>query len=532
MLPALENSKTYRYVQKDFSKGLWHRCGGGQRSVFDCENISTAQHPALSPGVPRRSWLFLSDGVQGMHCADTLYLASDGELYKSLGENNMHLLGSVSQENKVFGSLGNSVLILPDFKVYDVEKATLTSKRVRLTLTEVLVQNQDYVDQDGIARALVRNTLYCVDFNFLDYFKPGDSVRIEGTAHNNGYYTVRGVEEHYLRFDQGSFTTEDMEVCILIKDAPALSGTCTVGDRLWGYAGNTIYACAPGDVANWYRYDGDAQSSYRVTVADKGAFTACVMHAGHPVFFKSDCMVEVYGDRPSNFALVHTRLSGVAQGSGASLCSVGGSMLYLSHNGVMRCSGSNAKVISEAIGKRLKNGVAATDGRRYYLCAEDESGTRALYVYDTETDAWSREDDDKGILYLGSMGGDVFAYCADNAVYVIGEDATGHGTPQAMPQSFVEFHPITDKACGEIVPLRLGLRVWCDEDCKLTLWVSYDGEAWQQRATLQNAGQRLWYVPLSVRACHSLGVRVEGRGNYRICALIGEYKSYAEHARL
>lgn len=495
-----------------------------EHSVFDCENISGAQYPALAPRVPRRSWMYLSEGVQGMYCLDDLYLACDGELLKSLDENSLLLLGNVSTEKKVFGSLGNSLLILPDFKVYDTVKGGLSSKSVRLKLINVLVQHQSYVDEEGIARTIKYNTLHCIDFSFLDYFKPGDSIRIEGTLSNNGCYTVRSVEEFDLRFDENSFVPDDIPICYVIKDAPRLEGACSTDDRIWGYVGNTIYACAPGEVANWYRYDGDAQSSYRVTVADKGPFTACVMHAGHPVFFKSDCMVEVYGNSPTNFALVQTCLSGVAQGSGASLCSVGGKMLYLSHNGVTCCSGGSTKVISEALGKQLKNGVATTDGRRYYLCAEDESGTRALYIYDTETDAWYKEDDKTGILYLGCLGGDVFAYCANNAVYIIGEDMTGHGTKQGMAESYVTFHPITDDARGEIVPVRLGLRVWCDADSELSLSVSYDSKEWQQRATLQNEGERLWYVPLAPRACHSLGVRVTGKGNYRICSLIAEYK--------
>ena len=101
---------------------------------------------------------------------------------------------------------------------------------------------------------------------------------------------------------------------------------------------------------------------------------------------------------------------------------------------------------------------------------------------------------------------------------------TGHGTKQGEAESYVTFHPITDDARGEIVPVRLGLRVWCDADSALSLSVSYDGKEWQQRATLQNEGERLWYVPLAPCACHSLGVRVTGKGNYRICSLIAEYK--------
>ncbi len=523
MLPALEPTKTCRRVQHDFTKGLWHRHGGEERSFYDCENISGEQHPVIAPRVPRRRWLNLAQGLQGMHCSNALYIACDGELFMSLSENRMLLLGNVNSEKKVFGSLDNHVLVLPDGKVYDTATGHLTSKQVKLLLANVLVQNQNYVDEDGVARAIRNNTLHCVDFNFRDFFKPGDSIRITGTKSNNGYFTIRAVEEFDLRFDENAFVPDDIPACYLIMDIPALQGICTSDDRLWGYADNTIYACAPGLVTNWYRYDGDAQSSYRATVADKGAFTGCVMHAGHPVFFKSNCMVEVYGDSPENYALVQTCLSGVAQGSGASLCSVGGSMIYLSDNGVISCSGGSTKVISEALGTHLKDGVATTDGRRYYLSAVDTQGVRALYVYDTQTQAWHKEDGDN-VVYLGYLSGDVYAYCDNNVVYVIGRDATSNGTPMEDVESYTEFHPLCDDTRGEIVPVRLGVRVWCDAESTLTMEVSYDGLEWEQCATLQSHGSRLWYVPLQPRACHSLGVRIKGKGNYRICSLIQEYK--------
>lgn len=523
MLPALESTKTYRHVERDFSGGLWHRCGGGENGFYDCENVCGTQHPAISPRPPRRRWMNLSEGVQGMHCSNALYLVSDGELMMSLSENRVRVLGDVSNEPKVFGTLDRSVLVMPDFKVYDTVTEKLSNKYVALLLANVLVHNQDYVDGDGIARTIKRNTLHCVDFNFLDYFKPGDSVRISGTKSNNGYYTIRGVEEFDLRFDEDAFVAEDMPTCYIILDMPLLQGMCTVDDRLWGYMGNYIYACAPGQVTNWYRYDGDAQSSFKMMVADRGPFTACTMHAGHPVFFKCNCMVEVYGDSPVNYSLVRTSLSGVAPGSGASLCSVGGSLYYLSDNGVMCCSGSSARVISEALGTHLKNGFATTDGRRYYLCAVDEQGVRALYVYDTETQAWYKEDG-RNIVHLGYLNGDVYAYCSDNSLYIIGKDVTGNGTPLGEVESYTEFHPLCDYERGEMVPVRLGVRVWCDKDCTLTLSVRYDDGEWEPRATLQNEGERLWYVPLQPRVCHTLRVRVQGRGNYRICALTWEYK--------
>ncbi|MBE6697315.1 MAG: hypothetical protein E7581_02210 [Ruminococcaceae bacterium] len=523
MLPELEKNKTHRQIDDDFSKGLWHRAGKKQGSYFAGENVCGYEYPALISRPPRRVWQLLSEGVQGMCCADGLYFVCDGELLRAKGYNQTEALGRLSQSTKVFGALGSELLILPDFKALDQKSMQLRSLGASLLLGNAMVQNQSFVDEEGKAQSIEFNTLHCIDFNFLDFFSPGDSVCIKGSDYNDGYYTVRAVEEHDLRFDEHAFVPESMMNCIISKSAPAMQGMCACGDRLWGYAGDTIYACAPGLVDNWFRYDGDAQSSYCKSLPSGGDFTACIMHAGHPVFFKSNSMLEVYGDQPDNVSVVETVLSGVAAGSAASLCSVGGDMLYLSENGVVRCSGSTASVISEALGKHLSNGVAASDGRRYYLSAVDGSGMRALYVYDTVTNAWHTEDG-ANILHLAYLNGDVYAYCADHIVYILGQDRTGHGRAQGESSSYVEFHPLTDDARGQIVPVRLGVRVYCAQGCSLTLFVSYDGKDWERRAELQSTGSQLWYVPLQPRACHSLGIRLDGTGDYRILSLIKEYQ--------
>ena len=524
MLPELEKSKTYRKIDDDFTKGLCHRAGSAEGTYFAGENVCGDDHPALRSRPPRRIWLHPKYAVDAMYCAGELYLVSNGELQKALSENKVEVLGNVNKYPKVFGMLGNQLLIMPDFRVYDTETGLLKSRYVNLKLANVLIENQDYVDEDGIARTLKFNTLRCNDFNFLDYFSPGNSILLRGTEHNDGTYTIRGVEEFCLRFDEKSFVAEDIESCTILLDAPyPLDGLCACGGRLWGYAGDTIYATVPGDATNWYRYDGDEQSSYCLQMHGSEPITACVMHDGRPVFFKSNSMVEVYGDNPTNYSVVETPLSGVMQGSSASLCSVDGDMLYLSPNGVVRCSGSTATVISESLGVHLKDGIATTDGRKYYLSAVDPDGKRGLYIYDTVTGAWHMEDGEE-IIALGYLRGDVYACTSDRFVYIIGQNKTGNGIVQGPPLSYIEFHPLNDDARGEIVPVRLGVRVQCELGSVLTLSVSYDGDRWEQRATLECVGSKLWYVPLQPRACHTLGIRIDGDGDYRVLSVIKEYK--------
>lgn len=523
MLPELQSSKTYRQVQDSFASGLWHRQGQKQGTFYAGENLCGADHPALASRSPRQIWQMLSEGAQGMYCADGLYLVSDRELLRAKAYLQLEPLGTLSEGDKAFACLGEQILILPDFAVFDTAAERLVRKGVTLKLGQVLIQNQNYVDQDGIARAIRFNTLHCVDFPFTDFFEPGDSILLQGTLKNDGAYTVREVEQYDLRFDENSFVAEDIVNCTLTNRPPQMTQMCGCGGRLWGFVGSDIYASALGEPANWYRYDGDAESSYKVHVPGEGTFTACISHGGHPVFFKSGSMVEIFGDCPENFAVSETHLSGVKKDSAASLCSVGGDLLYLSDNGVMRCSGSHTELISEALGTTLSQGFATTDGRRYWLCAVDASGTRRLYVYDTHYQAWYVEDG-QDLCALAYMEGQVYAYSQNGTVYLLGEDPVLAGRVQGQVSSSVELYPLEDVSRGKITPLQLGVRVRCESGCQLALWVSYDGGAWQKRAELQAQGERLWYVPLSPQSCFTLGIRIEGEGAYSIRSVVKEYR--------
>lgn len=524
MLPELERAKTYKSVQESFERGLWHRSGQKQNTYFAGENLCGAGHPALAPRPPRRIWQLLSEGAQGMHCAGGLYLVSQGELILAKDYMQHEELGRLGASTaKTFGTLGSQVLILPDFSLLDTGAQTLTPKSVSLLLAQVKVKNQDYVDEDGVARTIKFNTLHCVDFPFTDYFKAGDSIRLSGTQHNDGTYTIRAVEEFHLRFDENSFVAEDIESCTVTNRPPQMTQLCECGGRLWGFAGSHIYACALGEPANWYRYDGDRTSSYAAHVPGKGDFTACVSHGGHPVFFRSDGMVEILGDAPENFAAVEVNLCGVKQDSARSLCSVGGNLIYLSDQGVVRCSGSGTEVLSEALGTNLGAGFAVSDGRRYWLSAVDESGTRRLYVYDSHCRVWHVQDG-ADICALDYMDGQVYALEQNGTVLMLGEHPMQKGMAQSPVASCVEFYPLEDALRGKITPLRLGVRVWCGAGSKLSLSVSYDGGEWQKRAELSAVGERLWYVPLSPQACFSLGVRLEGTGEYSVKSIVKEYR--------
>lgn len=512
-----EDPREIQYAQDDFSLGLWNRSERKLGTFYDCENMAGGLDTCISSRIPRRKWINLSDPIQGMFCSkDHLYFASDGELMMSLSENRVQVLGVMTTETKVFAALGRNVLVLPDFKVYDTVTERLSPKYVRLDLKGASLQNN--------------KTIYCTSYDFTSYFVAGDGIRIAATNSNNGYFTIRSVEKNYLHFDENTFITETFPSTIyVLLEAPDMKGACTAMNRVWGWYGDDnggsstlIYASAPENIARWYRYDNDAESSYKVKVLSDVALTACVSFSDRPIFFSDTSMIEVVGESPANFKLVETSMHGVKPGCAASLCVVGDKMLYISNAGVVSCDGKTATVISGALGKNFVSGVATSDGRRYYLSAEDEQGVKALYIYDTLTGSWFKEDDKNNIQYLGYLNGDVFAYCSNLIIYILGENKTGHGTMLGAVSSYVEFHPLEHPAHTEIIPKSIELQVDCEADAILTLSIRYDDGEWEECGQLQSEGKQLWPISLEERTCRSLGIRLDGVGAYKVLYLGAE----------
>ena len=500
------------YTQDDFLLGLWHRQDRKSKTFYDGMNIGDEQSPAIVSRTPRRRWFNLSETVKGVHCSNAFYLACDEELIMSISENRVQVLGVVSSEEKIIGTLGKSLLVLPDCKVYDSQKEMLQSKAVKLTISNPIIQNG--------------KTLYSAAHDFTQYFEVGDAVRIVSligsTYTPNTYHTIRGVEKNSLHFDDNSFTTSNISSMYVMLDVPAVKGLCTALNRLWGYSGNTIYVSAADHIFRWYRYDGDSESSYTAIIPSEKKILGCMEYSGRPIFFTANSIIRVDGDSPANFSLVETSMYGLKADSPTTPCIVGGNMLYLSDAGVVSSDGVTATVISEALGQNLASGIATSDGRHYYLSAVDEQGIRALYVYDSVTGAWIKEDGDN-IMYLCYFNGDVYAVCSNNVVYIIGEDRTGHGSLLKTKDSFVEFHPLMHPSYIEIKPTNISLQVECQPESELTLSVRYDDGEWEECGKLQTEGSSIWSIPLEERTCRSLGIRLDAVGSYKVSYITAQY---------
>lgn len=331
-----------------------------------------------------------------------------------------------------------------------------------------------------------------------------------------------------LPFRERLFDVEEASVTIT-RDVPDLDFVCTANNRLWGCSGDTVYGSKLGDPFNFFVFDGLSTDSFSVDSGSPGSFTACFSYLGYPVFFKEDGIFKLYGSKPSDFSLVASASAGVAAGSSKSPAVAGDMLFYLSPSGVMCYGGGVPTPLNSVFGGiSYQQAVAGSDGTKYYISMKDRKGTAHLFVYDTVRGLWHKEDPIavtdfwklRGVLYM-AVGTELLTVAGDTEG-VVGEKESDV-TWMAEFGDFIQNSP--DKKSVTKVQLRYRL----SEGASAKVWISYDDQPYLPvGAPLQGRGTRSCYLPLIPARCDHFRLKIEGRGDGRICSVAVEYSPGSE----
>ncbi|MEI3161692.1 MAG: hypothetical protein V8S57_08090 [Oscillospiraceae bacterium] len=228
----------------------------------------------------------------------------------------------------------------------------------------------------------------------------GDAVTFSGfsTPEDNGTYIIRDIAGAALVFDPDTFSAaERSEDITVTRRMPLALHACTYANRIWACAQDTVWCTKLGDPLSWYWYEADengtvATAAWSVDVGTPGDFSGCAATGSGVVFLKPDGLWRLYGTKPDNFQLIASAALGTEKNSGRSLVTAAETLYYLSPAGPARTAGGRPVRIGDALGRTLTAGVAGTDGTRWYLSAHDPQNAWHLFVYDTRSGLWSRED--------------------------------------------------------------------------------------------------------------------------------------------
>ena len=498
-----------RRVQTDF-RGYDHRPGCPEGGIYEMTNGSAADAPLFSTR-PGRTLTYPTGGgsANGLFAVDGGLLWCTGQ---TLYFNGTPVDGcTLVNGPKVFAELGGTVLIWPDKVWYRPDMGTFGSAEPSWSGTVALQRSDDSsgARADSVAASGIDTP-----------FRVGDAVTFSGfsTPEDNGTYIIRAIAGAVLVFDPDTFSAVGaVEHITVTRRMPLALHACTYANRIWACAQDTVWCTKLGDPLSWYWYEADdngtiATAAWSVDVGTPGNFSGCAATGSGVVFLKPDGLWRLYGTKPDNFQLIASAALGTEKNSGRSLVTAAETLYYLYPAGPARTSGGRPVRIGDALGRTLTAGAAGTDGTRWYLSAHDPQNAWHLFVYDTRSGLWSRED---AFHASGFARHDGALYAQDpSGVWRFGTGSTAQLESMLETGDFVSGSP----DCKRL--LRVQLRLEADAGASVTAAVQYDSDGvWHTLATVAAGAKRSVTLPVLPRRCDHFRLRLTGTGAWRLLSL-------------
>ena len=580
-LPKLQTdiAKTKKYI---ISFGGINQTGNAREGeLWDCGNLSADETPYLYPSGEKESIAQFTSPTC-VFAFNGLYVLDGTELkYKGETDAEFTVKMTLTAGQKQLAQVGDYICIFPDKKYYDIKKqdsgnlesnvyvskweeydGTAANQYQRVSYWEVTsstltISNKTDSRGDG--------THYMSADEIGNNYKAGDYFTIytaEGRVADNNievardlfsnmssssYIKLNKVENAIIRdiewndsdvtliFDEWTFFNSEksnsadltwygVNRFYVKREIPDLEYICGAGGRLWGVAGNTIYASRYLSPAAFSVYEGIASDSYYIDVTTPGEWTGCAAYLNHICFFKEGCIHKLYGNRPATFSLVTSNVPGVQKGSSASIVTINEVMYYKGIDNIYGYAGGTPQPVSYGLGnEKYTDAAAGRQGSKYYISMKDGGGKYSLFCYDTQRRLLLREDDTQ--IISASDGTDGSLYIAESGgglLKIAGGAARDKTEWYAL---LCEFSETVNEKKGYS---RLQIRYDMEAGAYFNIEVSTDRGRFRLVKTVNKPGQRSVCVPLPPNRCHSFRVRLSGKGECRIKDMVREFTTESE----
>ena len=321
-----------------------------------------------------------------------------------------------------------------------------------------------------------------------------------------------------------SFENRIPEMDYVVESGNRLWG-CRYGLNIDGSFVNEIYASKLGSFRVWEKFEGISDDSYMVSCGTDGPFTGAVSYGGYPIFFKEKAMHRVYGNYP--FQVTPYTCNGVQNGCDKSLAVVNNILFYKSQTGICTYSGSVPQILELPFGGINYNRcIAAGTQTKYYFAMSDSEGKTDLFVYDTKTGILHKEDY-LGISEMCSYGTEVYALVSGSfdGLY---QKGIVNLTNRFFKNTYLE-DDVTWFAETGIIGLSLpdkkyvtglDIRMTAEHGSMVTIDVEYDSSgSFERLYTINGNGTQSFDIPVRVKRCDHLRMRISGKGNAKIFSI-------------
>lgn len=361
---------------------------------------------------------------------------------------------------------------------------------------------------------------------------------------NNHYFRLYDVQDDYIVIKANIEVSVpycgEMTISRLMPESD-FEKIIEVNNRLWTCSSknNEIYACKQGDCTNWQAYsDIISTDSFAMTVGCEGDFTGIARQNDSVIFFKENWVLKIYGTKPSNYTLATYNVLGVEKGSGKSVVWINGVLYYLSRKGVCRYSpGSQPEVISEDVfgNRNYSNGVAGRHNDKYYISAQNDIGEYELFVFDTRSGIWNKEDNTQmlsAVTYNNTMyyidGTTGYIMTPDDKNNIICE-SNGFEQEGEFDWS-CETGDLYDNNFNAKYISRVSIGVKSDKNTEIKVYAQFeDSGGFKELRTIRYDRKKPQMLPVSVRRSDYLRLRLEGKGQ---CSIYGISIEFAQGSKV
>ena len=552
-------------------RGLDRRVGVGENVFRNMTNMSGREPNCISSRHPRgklelsskeiNSFVSTDVKIDGLIRENAFVVEGGDKLWAYYYEGNqlkrkvlMSTAGFTNEKNQMVAS-GGYLYFFPDNKYINLmdlgDKGALGAKAelpygvndeflYEIELSSTNENGTEAVSNSGYLKLVCKKYEninsqkgeYISNFNYTYEFNEGDFVEISGTSCDgifkiayisdmNDYMVLKGYMESDIVQSENSVS--------VIRKIPHMDYVTASGNRLWGCRYgvnedgepvNEIYASKLGDAKNWYSFEGVSTDSYIASIGVDGVFTGAVTYEGDPFFFKEDSVIRIYGTRPSDFTVVTDNIRGIENGSSRSAVIVDDTLYYKTHNGIVAYNGGMPYNIDEALGNEMyRNAVAGSRGGNYYVSMENRNGEYELFVYDTSSKEWYREDNTKVSAFCRS-GNELYMLIENDdeaQIYSVG----GEGDTEGEKSIFwcLESQDMDYYLAGRKAATKLEIKLKMSEGAYFKAEVCYDGERKWHKIASENGPLNCITVSLRPRRCDSFRIRFSGHGDVTLITM-------------
>lgn len=520
-LPCMLKRETLR--RTDFG-GYGSPVGGGGEICVG-ENLSPRKAPSLASRPPRGLVTYgRGEGEpHGLTWFDGYLIFARGTGLYSLSEGGqLHTLGAVQDTDKSFVTFGGRLYIYPDKLCMERGDAM----PVPLELDTGVVEGVTF---NGNRVTLPRG------YAWSDWgFSVGDCLRVlnadDVTPAPEGYYRILELHAQVATL-ANSISATYVSNARFLRVLPALRQCCACGDRVYGIAGKDIYVSGVGSATDFYsRPVGDGKHPLRLRRECGGEFTAVSPWQGYVVFFKSDRIYRLLGNRSDSLTLQESTGVGIPRGFEHTLCEVGNDLYYASHGGVYRYCGQAPQRLASFGEVTVTGGRGGSDGTVYFLSLITKEGAQNSLLM-PRTGVWYPED---RLRLGGILSHSGFFYLQDEEGTLWKTSYEGRETGCAYDEwavkgggvTRVTFAPDHYREPEGYRPVGLAIRATGGEGGTLRCFLRYDEEEQEVLLGELPGGGRdhLYRLPLLPRLCDSSTLRLELWGDWVIHALMCTYE--------